>query len=173
MRTIALLFSLIGLALLQTAVIPRFALATLHPDLALLAVVAWGLRTSADTAARWGVAAALLLDMFSGAPLGASVLSMAAVLLLLRLGETSGIKGDLLVALGAALIGTVVFDAVSLLVLEAWGKAIDWRATIDNVILPAAVVNALFMPFVYGAAAWLQGRLGETVALAADRGREA
>lgn len=173
MRPAALLLSLVGLILLQTAVVPKLVPTAVRPDLALLAVIAWGLRTNAATAARGGVIATILLDSFSGAPLGTSLVGLTAVLLLLRLGEVGGIKGDLLVALGTALVSTVVFDATCLLVLEAFGRAIDWRATIGNAILPAAVVNALFMPVIYGAAAWLQDRLGEAAAMAADRGREA
>lgn len=173
MRPVALLLSIVSLVLLQTAVVPKLAPTAVRPDLVLLAMVAWGLRTNAVTAARGGIVAALLLDSFSGAPLGTSLVGLTAVLLLLRLGEVGGIKGDLLVALGAALVGTVVFDVVSLLVLEAFGRAIDWRATIGNAILPAAVVNALFMPIIYGAAACLQDRLGQEVGTAADRSREA
>ena len=162
-----------GLILLQTSVLSQLVLGPVRPDLVLLALVAWALTTNTTSAVKAAILGALLLDLFSSAPVGISLVGLLAALLLLRLGEAAGIKGDLLAALVMAFLATLLYDAAYLLVLEAWGDSIDWPLTLGNVVLPTAVLNALVMPIVYGIVSWWQQRLALMAGPRSDREREA
>jgi len=68
------------LAILQTAVLPRFPIAGLEPQLVFLVALAWGLLRGLEEGLVWAFIAGLWLDLFSMTPLGLSSLAfMAAV----------------------------------------------------------------------------------------------
>lgn len=159
MKRLSLLLLIAGLVLLQTAVLYRWGLLFVRPDLALLAIVAWALVKGTEAAVWGGLAGAFLLDLLSEAPLGTSLLGLLPALALLALTERWLTSRDLLVAMAVAFAATFIYDATSLLVLVSLGRPADWGLTIADVILPAAVLNTLLMPPICGIVWWLEDKM--------------
>lgn len=67
------------LVCLQTMVLPRASVLGARPDLVVVAAIAWALVRNGDEAFVWGLAGGLFVDLFSAAPLGASVAALCVV----------------------------------------------------------------------------------------------
>jgi rod shape-determining protein MreD len=146
------------LGVLQSAVVSQLRLFGVSPDVVVLltisCVLLWGLRDGLLVALVGGV----VLDMTSSAPFGLSILSLLVVALLSGLGEINVFRAARLLPLITTLVGVMAYYAVFLLFLRlaahpVMGWALAWR-----VVLPKVVVNLLFMPLVYGAMRWINGR---------------
>src|SRR5512143_234247 len=80
--------ALLGLlAVVQSSVLTRVDPSTLHPNLMLLAVIAWALQRGSREGLTWGFVGGLALDVVSGVPLGLNALILTAAGYLAGLGE--------------------------------------------------------------------------------------
>ncbi len=109
------------LAVLQTAVLPRFSILEMSPQLPFLVALAWGLLHSWEEGIVWAFVAGLSMDIFSIAPFGATALvylvAVTAVLLLNNAFPTSRVLMPML----TAAIATVIAFILDLLLLRIFG----------------------------------------------------
>lgn len=140
---------LTGVALLQDIVLARVSILGGRPDLVLLSVVAWAtLRGSAEGIV-WGFIGGLLLDLFSGGPMGGITLALLVVALLAgrqwgrELGPTS--LRVFLVTLGLCFL----YHVLLLLILTGTGRSVDWVYGLARVAAPSAVLNGALAPLVH------------------------
>ncbi len=131
------------LAILQSAVFSHLGLFEGRPDLVLLAVVAWSLAGRTHEAMAWGFAGGLALDLLSGLPLGISALSLVAIAYLASLTEGRFWEGHLLVPLGAALFGGLLFHAIELAALWLSGHPIDLAVAAARILLPSLFLDVV------------------------------
>lgn len=129
------------------------------PDLILLIVISWSLLRGSREGLVWGFVGGLCLDLLSGGPLGASAIALMVVSLLSGQGETNIFKGNLLLPLIIAPLGTLVYYGLLLVILELTGRSLSLLPSSSRVILPAAIVNFIAMPFVYVFMRWLNQRI--------------
>lgn len=125
------------------------------PDLILLIVISWSLLRGAREGLVWGFVGGLCLDLLSGGPLGASAIALMVVSLLSGQGETNIFRGNLLLPLILAPLGTLVYYGLLLVILELTGRSLALLPSLSHAILPAAIVNFIAMPFVYAFMRWL------------------
>jgi len=137
---------------------PLFKVGGVKPDLVLLIVISWSLLRGSREGVLWGLFGGLCLDLFSGAPLGASSIGLMTVGLLAGESEAN-IKGTLLLPVFLAPLGTVIYYSVLLIVFELTGRPLPIVSSFGQVILPAAVMNAVSVPFIYIFMRWLERRL--------------
>lgn len=137
----------------QSSAAPHLAIWGVVPNFPLLLVLAWSLIRGVPSGLVWGFIAGVTLDLMSGAPFGAATLSLMAICLLAKLGETSVHRGQLLLLLVAGVAATLVQGLVFLLVVRALGHEVAWLDSIVRVMLPTAAMNAILLPAVY----WLLG----------------
>jgi rod shape-determining protein MreD len=152
---------LAAIVLAQTTLSPRLALMGVQPNLMLLAILSWSLLRRGREGMLWAFAGGILLDMVSGAPLGASSISLLLVSFVSGLGEVSVFRTSLSLPLLVSLVGSLLHDAVFLAVLALMGWSVDWPASLWRVMLPAAGLNTAFMPLVYILLRWLHERTKE------------
>ncbi|MGC8838954.1 MAG: rod shape-determining protein MreD [Anaerolineae bacterium] len=133
------------LAVVQSAVLPRFPVAGVHPDLVMLVVVAWGLLQGNPQALVWGFIGGTFLDLLSGLPWGSQTLPLVAVAGLAGLGGAGLFGHHFGVPFAAALVGTWLYYAFSLLVLSMLGRALPPGPFVWQVLLPASLLNTLIM----------------------------
>lgn len=150
MNALYLSLPLLGaLAILQSAVLPRFPVAGVHADLVMLMVVAWGLRRGNPQALVWGFVGGFLLDLFSGLPWGGQTLPLLAVAALAGLGGAGVFGQHFGVPLAAALVGTWLHYGLSLLVLGTLGRSLPPGPFVWQVLLPASLLNTFAMVAVF------------------------
>lgn len=148
-------------ALLQVALIPHLSLWGVFADLPLLLVLSWGLLRGSRQGALWGFVAGLFVDFFSGGPFGAATLSLMAAGALSGLGQTIVFRHYLLMTPLVAVLGTLVYDLLFLLVLAATGHTVIWLETAVRIVFPSAVLNACLILIVLGFTRLLHLRFGQ------------
>lgn len=143
---------LLSAGLVQAIVAPRLAPVGVNADLVLLIVLAWGLLRGPQEGLVWGLLGGLSLDLLSAVPFGANALALALVGYGLGLSSRGVLHPPtLLVALASVPLATLAYDGVLMAVLQAAGWPMDWGQTLWRTVLPAAVLNSLFMGPIYGA----------------------
>jgi rod shape-determining protein MreD len=148
------------LALLQTTVVPRITVLGVHPDLVLMVVTSWSLLRGAEEGMLWALVSGIVMDLFSGAPFGVCTLALLIVSFLSGLGQRNVFRFDLVLPILAAPPATLVYQLVIYGLLFALGWRANWKASLNQVILPSVVVNTLGMPVVYLLARLLHRRTG-------------
>ena len=143
------------LAILQSTVLPLFAVGGAKPDLVFLVVVSWSLLRGAEEGIVWGFIGGLLLDTLSGGPFGVSSLALMSMSLLTGWGEMNLFRGHFLLPLAIIPLGTAIYYALTLILLNVFGQPLPWGLTFLRVMLPAAFVNLVAMPFVH----WFMTRM--------------
>jgi rod shape-determining protein MreD len=149
---------LVLVAVIQSTIMPLFSIGGTKPDLMLLVVISWSLLRGASEGLVWGFLGGLFLDVLSGSPFGGSAIALMAVSLLSGLGEMNIFKEHFLLPMALAPVGTVIYYGVILIVLELTGQSLSLASGFLRVVLPAAVVNLLAMPFVFICMRWLHHR---------------
>ncbi len=135
------------LAIVQTAVLPRFAIAGVEPQLLFIVALAWGLVRGLEEGVIWAFIAGIWIDLFSVAPLGLSSLAfMAGVVAPLLLRPILPPR-RLLVAVLLAVLGTLVYLTLYVVGLSAFGHGISSGLLLD--LPPILVLHAVLIAPVY------------------------
>ena len=136
--------------LVQAAVMPSFSIFGVQPNLVLALLVAWLIVRPRREALLLVPAAGLMLGLLDGEPLGVAMLALAPLILMAEVRDLRLVESDLLPAVVLAALGTLVYEAVVLLTLAVNGERLDWLASVLDVLVPAAIANALLLLPVYG-----------------------
>jgi rod shape-determining protein MreD len=140
---------LIVLAILQTTVFADIHFFDGRPDIVLLAVIGWGLAGGDRQGMVWGLIGGLLLDSFSGLPLGSSAISLILIAFLVSLYAERVWEANLLMPIGIALGASLIFHFLSLGWLFTMGRNLDLPFSITRVILPTSILNMILILPIY------------------------
>lgn len=151
---------MVVVGILQTTLVPHLAIWGVFVDLPLLVVVSWSLLRGPREGILWGFVAGLTVDLFSGAPFGASTLALIAVGALAGLGAAAVFRAHVALPLLAMFLATIVYDLLFLLIVRVSGDPVDWLESFYRIILPSAVLNAVLTPVVFVTMRWLHTRFG-------------
>jgi len=143
------------LAVVQSAVLPRFPVAGVHADLVMLAVVAWGLLKGNPHALVWGFIGGAFLDLLSGLPWGSQTFPLLVVAGMAGLGGAGLFGQHFGIPFAAALVGTWVDYILSLFILNALGRALPPGPFVWQVLLPASLLNTVAMAAIFPLASLL------------------
>lgn len=144
------LLAVLVVVIAQISIMPAFSVFGVQPNLVIVLLVAW-------MAAR-GRAEALVLIPIAGfaqglvdsQPLGLAMLALAPLALMTSVRELRLVDSDLLPAILLTMAATVVYETTIMLTLAVRGESVDWLANLTNVLVPAAIANALLLVPVYG-----------------------
>jgi len=140
---IAFLFALLGVCLLQSAVVPRLAIGGIKPDLFLVLLFGLGLSTGPELATAAGFLIGLYQDSLSGAPLGLNAFTLSLIGFLVsrmsRHVKTAEFPGRFaLLFLAGVLSGLATF-----LVLRFFQVSRPLATSLLWTVLPGAIYTAL------------------------------
>lgn len=144
--SIGIMFSL---ALLQTTVMPRITVLGVHPDLVLMAVVAWSVLRGSREGMVWALIGGVVIDLFSAAPFGISTLTLLIISFASGLGQASFFRIDLLVPIMIIVPATLVYQLIIAGLLSLLTGAPGWGTRLGQIILPTILVNSVGMTLVY------------------------
>jgi len=144
-------------AVAQTSVLPSFRVLGVHANLMLVLLLSWAMVRGLEDAMVVVPMGGLALGLMDGQPLGAAMLALMPVVLLTEIREARIIQGDFLLAILLILLSTLAYELIILITLRLTGETVQWWGTFARVIVPAAIVNALLVPPVYGLL-WLSSR---------------
>ncbi len=144
--------------LIQTVVLTRVSLWGARPELLLLVVLMWSVVRGVDEGLLWAFLGGLMMELFSGGPLGAITLALVVASFLsgrvLRVELGSPVAGVVL----STLLAVSGYHLVLLLALAWTGYPVDWLEALFRIAWPSVLLNALLAPFVYRAMRWLERR---------------
>lgn len=146
------------LAVANVSAMPYLKVLGVTPDLVLIFAACWAVIRADDEALVVVPVAGLLRDLLSSDPVGASMLAFIPIVALAAIVRLQMLDSDFLPALAVVAAGTLAFGVIHTSVLAATGQPIDIFYTVLRVIIPAAIVNALFMPIVYLPVRWMTSR---------------
>ena len=149
---------LTGVALIQTVLLSRVALWGARPDLMMLVVLVWSVVRGVREGLVWGFIGGLIVDVFSGGPLGASTLALLSVALLAGQPWARGIGSTVIRLILLALVAVAAYHLVLLIILGWTGYAVGFGRALLRVVAPSALLNAIMTPFVHRPLYWLERR---------------
>jgi rod shape-determining protein MreD len=134
---------LIGLMILQSAVVSRVPLLQGTPDLLLLAILGWALQRRAQTAWQWSVIGGLIYTLVSALPTGIALGGYAASTGLALAMRRRVWQLPILAMFIATFLGTLITQGLELAALKAIGNPIPVGQAINLVVLPGLFLNML------------------------------
>jgi rod shape-determining protein MreD len=141
----------VALAVLaQVSVLPAFSIFGVAPNLVLVVLVAWIAVRGRREALLLIPAAGFFQGLLDSQPVGLAMLALAPLILLVDVPELRLVESSLVPAIAIAAAGTLAYEAVLLLTLAVTGEPVDWLASTLDVLVPAAIANALLLLPVYG-----------------------
>ena len=155
MKYVAVFAAVFFLAVLGVSAMPYVKVLGVTPDLVLIFAACWAMVRGQREALVVVPLAGLMRDLTTSDPLGTSVLALSPIVLLAAIRELQAIESGLVPALVVVGIGSLSYGLLSMTVLAATGQEMPWVDGLLWVVLPAAVVNALFAPVLYLPVRWL------------------
>jgi rod shape-determining protein MreD len=146
------------IALVQDSALVPVTILGGHPDLVLLAVVAWGLLRGSAEGMIWAFIGGIVLDLLSGGPLGGITLALLIVAFLAGRQWGSELGSTYVQLVLLTIVVTFLYHVVLLLVLSWADHPVDWIYGLSRVAGPSTVVNAAVVPLVYRPLVWLDRR---------------
>ena len=146
-------------AVLQATLLNQFRVFGGTVDLVLLLSLNWTIVGEWRSGTLWALMGGLCLDLLSGGPFGANALGLVLVAYLASLSEGRFWSSHVLLPLASALLGTVMYHELYLLILALSGHAFNWGVSLSQVTLPTVLLNTLFMLPVYQFVRWLHSVL--------------
>jgi rod shape-determining protein MreD len=146
---------LLGVAILQTGLMPHLVVWGVFPDLPVLVVSSWALLRGRWQGMVWGFVAGVAVDLLSDAPFGAAALALMAVGWLSGLGRATVFRAHVALPLAAVFLATFVYDFVFLLTTWISGQGVDWLNSLFRIALPSALVNASLALPVFWIVRWI------------------
>jgi rod shape-determining protein MreD len=147
------------LALLQSSLVPHFAVRGIFPSVVLIAVVDWGILRGSDQGMLWAFVAGVFVDLFSGFPFGTSTVALVIIASLVSLGEGTFIRTHALLPLATVFGATLMYYLIALFVLQSAQQPVDWFGVLRYIAVPAAVYNAILNIVGYPLMRRLEGRV--------------
>jgi rod shape-determining protein MreD len=149
---------LLTVAVVQTSLVPHLTLWGVFADLPVLFVASWGLLAGSREGTLWGFIAGAAIDLLSGAPFGAATFSLMAVGTLAGLGEANVSRAQLALPLVTIFLATVLYDLSFLFIVRVFGERVVWLESLVRIVLPAAALNTILTPVVYGPMRFVHNR---------------
>ncbi len=136
-------------ALLQSSISPGFEVFGVIPDLVLVFLATWAAVARPRGLIFWGFGAGFLLDVLSGVPTGANMFALSLATFVASIGGAGLFRTNLVWALMATLLGTLVYYPIMMLVLALQGYSVDWLSAIAATTPAAVAVNLMACIFIY------------------------
>ncbi|GIV77149.1 rod shape-determining protein MreD [Litorilinea aerophila] len=142
---------LVVAGLFQSSAAPHISIRGIKPDLVLLVVLVGTLLYGHRPGITWAFIGGIILDLFSGGPMGSSSLSLMLAALVAGMGHRTLSRFNLFVPLGACLLGTLVYATAYLSILgllRSFNLAnyyLPFWTTLQHVVAPAMLYNATLM----------------------------
>lgn len=142
------------LAVLSVSAMPYVKVLGVTPDFVLIFAVCWAVIRGQDES--WVVvpAAGFLRDLVTSDPLGTSALAFIPIVLLAAAVRLRALDTDFVPAIAVVAAGSLAYGIISMGVLGVTGQFVHVGDALVRVVLPSAIVNALFAPIVYLPVKW-------------------
>ena len=154
MKYVFALFIAWFLAVLNVSAMPYLKILGVTPDLVLILAACWAVLRPQDEAMIAVPIAGLLHDLMTGDPLGTSIIGFAPLVVLASVVHIRAVESRFAPSLIVVATGTLVYGATRMTILATTGQQIQWFDAAIDVVIPLAIVNAIFTPIIYMPVSW-------------------
>lgn len=158
---------LIGTFLAQTVIVPHLTVVGIQPDLMLVVIVCFALTEGMMKGASSGFVGGLLEDLVMANYMGFNMVTKTIIGAAASLFKDLGPREGILWPLGAVFFASLVSQVMTALLAFLFGETVVVRSILNWSMIPTAIYNAMFTPFIYPAfirflkwqesVAWYQG----------------
>ena len=146
-------------AMLQSSLVSHFTLLSGVADLVLVVIVAWTIDERVKYAWVWAALGALFVSLFSALPFYVYILSYGLVAWISYYFHRRIWQAPLLIMLGVTLLGTIIEQVLSMLVLQFNGTSLSFSTGFTRITLPSILLNLLVAFPVYAIVHYLAGKV--------------
>ncbi len=133
-------------AILQATVFPQFRVFDGQPDLLVVLVLAWSIVDQGQEGFVWAFAGGLILDLFSGTPLGISSLALMPIAYVINILEAQLYRESVLLPITLMVGGAGVYHVLYLILLRFLaGYRVFWGDALLYVALPSVVIDMILI----------------------------
>ncbi len=150
MRNLVAVPLLILAVVLQSAIVPSFALLSGYADVVLVLLAAWALQEGVDTSIQWALLAALMMSLVSHLPWFIYVSGYVCVVLLARTLQKRVWQVPMLAMFTVTFLGTVFMHLLTFVYLRLFGRGVSFSDAMGLVTLPSLLLNLLVAIPVFG-----------------------
>lgn len=150
MRNLVAVPLLILAVVLQSAIIPSFALLSGYADVVLVLLAAWALQEGVDTSIQWALLAALMMSLVSHLPWFIYVAGYLGAVLLARSLQKRVWQVPMLAMFTVTFLGTVFMHLLTFVYLRLFGRSVSFSDAMGLVTLPSLLLNLLVAVPVFG-----------------------
>lgn len=129
--------------MLQTVVVSTLPLLSGYADLLLVVLVAWGLQERVKNAWLWTAIGAGMVVYISALPFYVPLLSYFLVMALAQVVRRQLWQTPVLAMFMVTFVGSIISQGLTLIVLIAFGRNINFLDSINLIILPGTLVNLI------------------------------
>ena len=134
----------------QLSIMPAFSIFGVQPNLIIVLLVAWMATRGRREALVLIPIAGFTQGLLDSQPLGLAMLALAPMTLMTNVRDLRLVESDLLPAVVLTVLATLVYETVIMVMLVVTGQHPYWLASALDVLVPAAIANALLLLPVYG-----------------------
>lgn len=142
---------LIGTFIIQIVVVPHINLSGAQPDLILVVVVCFALTEGLIYGAASGFGGGFLEDLLQAKYMGFNMLIKTVVGAIAGIFKDYGPKEGILIPLVAVFSASVFSQVMMALMAFLFGETVVFKSIFNWLIIPTALYNVLFTPFIYPA----------------------
>jgi rod shape-determining protein MreD len=147
MKRLAIVTMLLAAVLVQVTWAPRFTVAGVFPNLALVAVIAITWTVGVKQGMVWACVAGLMLDLTAPGPIGPHAVALLAGSYLTGFWARNLARESVLQPVIAAAVSTAAYSLVLVVVDEMLGLPVPSFGIGVQLVIGACVYNAALMPF--------------------------
>ncbi|MCH7580654.1 MAG: rod shape-determining protein MreD [Chloroflexi bacterium] len=142
-------FAVLVAVISQVAIMPAFSVFGVQPNLVIVLLVAWMAARGRQEALVLIPIAGFTQGLLDSQPLGLAMLALAPLTLMTDFRELRLVDSEILPAIALTMAATVVYESTIMVTLVLTGESVTWLASVTNVLVPAAMANALLLIPVY------------------------
>lgn len=133
-------------ALVQATVLPHLRIYGGQPDLIVVIVLAWATLDRGQEGMVWAFFGGIILDLFSGAPLGISALVLIPIAYVVGLTEAQVYRTNIGLPILMSVLGAVGYHIIYLVLLRFFGGvALPWSQALVYVTLPSVLFDLILI----------------------------
>jgi cell shape-determining protein MreD len=146
-------------AILQSSLVSNFTLLSGMADLVLVVIIAWTIDGRVKYAWVWAALGAVFVSLFSALPFFVYVISYGLIAWIAYIFHRRIWQAPLLIMLGVTLLGTVIEQVLSMLILQLNGTPLSFLTGFTRVTLPSVLLNLLVALPIYAIFRYLAGKV--------------
>ena len=142
--------AVLGLAaILQSTLLPHFAILGVKVNLVLLLVASWSIRRGIESGLQWAVIGGVATDVLSAGPFGLSIVTFALAAVIAGSVGPAFRQTSILLPFILIPLVSIVATLTAAFILQAVGHPISWPVIVATVALPSAVLDTLAILLLY------------------------